>query len=61
MRGPQKIGKILERLRFIWHKYPDLCLGQLMSNAFPNEFDFYYIEDKEFLKHLEDYYLGANL
>jgi len=61
-RDPNRIPLILERLRKIWEKRPELRLGQLIENVFPNTpYDFitaYYIEDEEFIKTLEDFYSG---
>ena len=33
MRDPSRIPKILNKLRLLWEKYPDLRLGQLVENA----------------------------
>lgn len=33
MRDPQRIDRILERLRRYWHDHPDLRLGQIVSAA----------------------------
>ena len=73
MRDPKRIPKILERLRILWEKYPDLRLGQLIGNMFPREgtgyprikfleaghAQQYYIEDEDLIKILESFYLGV--
>jgi uncharacterized protein YihD (DUF1040 family) len=60
MRNPKRIPKILKRLQKIWEKNPDLRLGQLIENVFPNTpYDYIssnYLEDEEFIKTLEEYY-----
>jgi uncharacterized protein YihD (DUF1040 family) len=60
MRDPNRIPRILKHLQDIWERNPDLRLGQLIENVFPNtEYDFisaYYLEDEDFLKALEEYY-----
>lgn len=60
MRDPKRIPKILERLRVIWEQNPDMRLGQLIENVFPNtEFDYisaYFLEDEPFIKELENFY-----
>lgn len=33
MRDPQRIERILEKLKTLWHRSPDLRLGQLVENA----------------------------
>jgi hypothetical protein len=60
MREPERIPLILERLKKIWEANPDLRLGQLIENVFPNtEFDFisaHALEDEEFITALEKFY-----
>lgn len=33
MRNPDRIDRMTELLRQTWHKYPDMRLGQLVTNA----------------------------
>lgn len=55
MRDPTRIDIILTRLSNLWHKYPDLRLGQLISNVLdPNRQPF--IEDAELMDRLETFY-----
>jgi len=65
MRDPKRISNILNRLQRIWEKYPDLRLGQLIENVFPNtEFDYissYYLEDFPFIETLEKFYSKKRL
>ena len=60
MRDPKRIPKILEKLRKVWEARPDLRLGQLIENVFPNtEYDYissYYVEDDEFIDTIEKHY-----
>ncbi len=60
MRDPKRIPKILERLQKIWEKNPDMRLGQLIENVFPNtDYDYissYYLEDAKFIRTLENFY-----
>ena len=35
-RDPKRIPIILKRLENIWRRFPDLRLGQLIENVFPN-------------------------
>lgn len=53
MRDPNRIDKVLIEIGKLWHKYPDLRLGQLISNAFV---DIYYIEDDLLVERLYEYY-----
>lgn len=56
MRDPQRIDRLLEQLRFIWKKYPDMRLGQMLINCVsPSKI--YYIEDEDLSVLLEKQYL----
>lgn len=35
MRDPDRIRDVLDAIRRVWEKYPDLRLGQLILNAVP--------------------------
>jgi hypothetical protein len=60
MRDPKRIPKILARLRKIWEANPDLRLGQLIENVYPNtDYDWissYQVEDEDFIRSIESYY-----
>ena len=58
MRNPERIKPIMKKLEQIWEKHPDLRLGQLILNAhsFTGDSTLYYIEDKEFIKKIEEVY-----
>ena len=55
MRNPDRIDIVLDVIREIWKKYPDLRLTQLIGNCFPN-IDAYYKEDDELLDKLNKVY-----
>lgn len=55
MRDINRIDRILDRLKTLWKKYPDLRLGQLILNVI-NDPALYYIEDEELIDLLEEYY-----
>ena len=55
MRDPERIGPMLEVIKKIWEKYPDLRLGQLLCNAVPESL-IYYIEDEALIGAIEKYY-----
>jgi uncharacterized protein YihD (DUF1040 family) len=44
-RDPNRIPQVLEVLRGVWERNPDLRLGQLISNVCPNDKDLYFVED----------------
>jgi len=44
MRDPDRIPRILEKLRRYWERYPDLRLGQLVGNV-NTRYDPYHLED----------------
>tara|TARA_R110002074_G_scaffold402324_1_gene606973 strand:- start:22947 stop:23138 length:192 start_codon:yes stop_codon:yes gene_type:complete len=56
MRDPDRIDPIIDKLRELWKKYPDLRLGQLVKNAIrfspDNESDVFMTEDDVTLKGL---------
>lgn len=48
MRDPQRIDKMLELLRGVWHMYPDMRLGQLvhsLCHLVDESIDSFYTED----------------
>ena len=55
MRDPNRIEPMLQLIRDIWYKAPDLRLTQLIMNALNMNLDPYYIEDDELKKALEKY------
>jgi len=56
MRDPERIDKILARVREVWKTYPDLRLLQLLYNCFEKEHTAYYLEDDVLLKKLDETY-----
>lgn len=39
MRDPQRIDRMVAMIRAYWHRYPDLRLGQLITNLYFEEDD----------------------
>ena len=58
MRDPKRIDIILQEISTIWHKYPDMRLGQLIGNVLEGP-SLYYVEDDSLVKALKDIYEGA--
>ena len=58
MRDPKRIDVILTEISNIWHKYPDMRLGQLIGNVLEGT-ALYYVEDDGLVKALKDMYEGA--
>ena len=58
MRDPKRIDIILQEIGAIWHKYPDMRLGQLIGNVLEGP-SLYYVEDDSLVKALKDMYEGA--
>ena len=58
MRDPKRIDIILQEIGAIWHKYPDMRLGQLIGNVLEGP-SLYYVEDDSLVKALKDVYKGA--
>lgn len=57
MRDPKRIDKILNKIKHLWKKYPDLRLFQLLINASGQHGDpgLYYLEDDILLQALNLY------
>ena len=55
MRDPKRIDKILDELKSIWVKHPDLRLGQLLLNVIPETY-LYYVEDDDLIKAIKNTY-----
>lgn len=55
MRDVNRIDLILDRLKTLWKKYPDLRLGQLILNVLQDPV-LYYVEDEELIEILEKTY-----
>lgn len=53
LRNPDRIPKLLARLMKVWLENPDLRLGQLMSNVWPN---MYSPEDEHLIFEIEKFY-----
>jgi hypothetical protein len=64
MRNPDRIPIILERLKKLWEKYPDMRLAQLIGNVYPcteyTRIDAYYTEDEEYISNMEKMYAKEN-
>lgn len=58
MRDPDRIDKVLNRIKEIWKKFPDLRLGQLILNVIQDP-ALYYIEDADLAELLEKFYGGT--
>jgi len=56
MRDPQRIDKVLAKVREVWKTYPDLRLLQLLLNTLPKDSMAYYLEDDELLKRIDAQY-----
>lgn len=50
MRDPNRIHKVLDYVRRVWERNPDLRLGQLIVNLTSERFaDLFYVEDEQLL------------
>ena len=57
MRDPKRIEPMLEFIKELWVKAPDLRLLQLLLNALPSDNMAYYTEDDELEKALKFTYV----
>ena len=55
MRDPNRIDGVLQEISNIWHKCPDLRLGQLIGNVLEGV-SLYYVEDDGLVNALKDMY-----
>ena len=55
MRDPNRIEPLLQLIREVWYKSPDLRLTQLIMNALKTNHDPYYIEDERLEQALQEY------
>ena len=55
MRDINRIDLILDRLKTLWKKHPDLRLGQLILNVLQDP-ALYYVEDEKLIELLEKFY-----
>jgi hypothetical protein len=58
LRDKNRIPEILKKLEEVWKKNPDLRLGQLISNVWPQPF---FPEDDAFIKAIEAFYGGKEM
>lgn len=57
MRDPQRIDRVLDKIRSYWLAHPDLRLCQIIAtiiatNGYKHE-DIFYVEDEEFEKAID--------
>ena len=45
MRDPDRIERVIEKLRRLWYSHPDQRLGQLLCNVAPRTRDLFQVED----------------
>lgn len=55
-RDPERINRILKRVKEIWEKNPDLRLCQLIGNCFDSNIDPYFTEDEKIEELLNKFY-----
>jgi uncharacterized protein YihD (DUF1040 family) len=55
-RDPARIDAIIERLRVVWKRHPDLRLGQMVANGakFGPDIPVHLIEDEPLLEAIEE-------
>ena len=60
MRDPNRINRILGKIKILWDLYPDQRFGQLSQNYFCGETDNFYVEDDETERYLDISIANAN-
>lgn len=61
MRDPIRIPIVLDKLREVWEKHPELRLLQLLHAITGNHWDPYYIEDDELIAMIERFLAAPNV
>jgi len=56
MRDPERIKPMLDMVRTVWRRDPDLRLAQLIMNCGAEGEDLYYVEDEELFRRLDKAY-----
>ena len=56
MRDPRRIDRILELIKKVWTRSPDLRLTQIIMNALQANYDPYYVEDNILEEKLREMY-----
>ena len=59
-RSPERIPFMLNKVKELWKKNPDLRFGQLIGNCVRDELKLYYMEDDVLLEKLEAMYSEAD-
>lgn len=59
-KDPKRIPDVLNKIKELWEKAPDLRLGQLLSNTCKKDIQLYYLEDDDLVKRLEAMYKDAD-
>jgi len=59
MRDPKRIHRVLETVRQVWERFPDLRLGQLLSasKGVAGPQDLFFVEDDAMEKNLREFEL----
>ena len=58
MKDPERIDPLIEKVRKLWHLYPDMRLGQLIVNCTPGSFscpEVFYMEDDKLERTLNNF------
>ena len=61
MRDPERIDVIIEKLRAVWKKNPDLRITQLLWALARSNYTFFYVEDDFVEKRLDRALLNNRL
>lgn len=61
MRDPNRIDKLCDELKTIWHQVPDWRFGQFILNMerachIDTGKDVFYLEDDDFFKFMKEYF-----
>ena len=55
MKDPKRIQLVIDTIRGIWYQYPNMRLGQLISNVIDSKTDLFYVEDHVLIEKMKQF------
>jgi len=55
-RPTERIKSTLDTIHGLWACFPDLRLGQLLTNVLPQGVDIFYVEEEDLKRYINEYY-----
>ena len=55
MKDSKRIQLVIDTIRGIWYQYPNMRLGQLISNVIDSKTDLFYVEDHVLIEKMKQF------